>query len=205
MRCSIRSIQSGQGADTATLNFNVTATDADGDTIALSPLSVSIIDDVPHPAIASTGATLIIDETAGIDANTNDIGTAHVPAVFVGLSTTHPEVAQSSSALVSYSGAFGADGQGAAPAFSLGVSSAGVWSGLNATDGQKIYLYEENGLVVGREGTGTGGGVANENGALALAISIDSTTGTTTIAEYTAIHQAAIPPTRMKATHRRRS
>ena len=181
--------ESGAGADTIALNFHVSATDSDGDSVQQS-FTVNVTDDVPHPAITSSGVSLTIDESAGIDPGTNDIGTAHVPAIFAALGNPI-EVAQSTGAVVSAGGDFGADGQASSGAsvFSLSVFSAGVSSGLTATDGHQIYLYQDGDLVVGREGSGTGGATADPNGFIAFAISLDSSTGVASIAEYTAIHQ----------------
>ena len=69
--------------------------------------------------------------------------------------------------------------------FGLNVVN-GTDSGLNATDGRSIYLYHEGNLIVGREGD-VGTDAANAAGPVALAFSIDSGTGTLTLAEYTAI------------------
>src|SRR6185437_12172104 len=112
---------------------------------------------------------------------------AHVPAMFSALGTPI-ETAQSAAAVVTAGGNFGADGeaQGATPVFSLSVLSPGVFSGVSATDGNEIFLYQQNGLIVGLEGNGT---TADPHGAIAFAIAIDPTTGVASIAEYTAMHQ----------------
>ena len=47
-------------------------------------------------------------------------------------------------------------------------------------------MYQQNGLIVGLEGTGT---TADPHGSIAFAIALDPTTGVASIAEYTAIHQ----------------
>ncbi len=181
----------GQGADTQVLNFTVLATDSDGDTIALNPLQVSIVDSIPHPVIATTDVTLTIDETAGDQPGTDDIlGSANtpIPVAFAALGTPI-EIAHSSGAVVSVSpsSSYGADGQGAtpvAPVFALSVTPNGVDSGLTATDGHKIYLYQLGDIVVGRESIS---GNPESSGTIAIAIAIDSTTGAATVAEYTAI------------------
>jgi hypothetical protein len=168
------------------LTFNFTATDGDGDATS-SHFTVDVADDIPHPVIAATDVTLSIDETAGDQSGTGDfLGTDNtpIPAAFASLGTPI-EIAQSSGAVVSSSG-YGADGPGATPpAYALLVASGGVFSGLTATDGHKIFLYEENGLVIGRESVS---GNPESDGAIAFAISLDNTTGVVTVAEYTAIH-----------------
>jgi T1SS-143 domain-containing protein len=185
----------GQGADTQVLNFTVLATDSDGDTIALDPLQVSIVDGIPHPVIATTDVTLTIDETAGDQNPGSDdfLGAANtpIPAAFASVVSSYGtpiEIAQGNGAVVSSSGSYGPDGQGTTPpAYALLVAAGGADSGLTATDGNKIFLYEEGGLVIGRESTGATG---DPSGAIAFAISLDSTTGVMTVAEYTAIHHS---------------
>lgn len=167
--------------------FDFTAKDGDGDATS-GHFSVDVQDDVPHPVVAATDVTLTIDESAGDQSGTDDsLGAANtpLPAAFAGLGTPI-EIAHSSGPVVSSSGSYGADGPGSTPpAYALLVASGGVDSGLTATDGNKIFLYEENGLVIGRESVS---GNPESNGAIAFAISLDSTTGVVTIAEYTAIH-----------------
>ncbi|WP_454000581.1 DUF5801 repeats-in-toxin domain-containing protein [Afipia felis] len=173
------------------LTFNFTATDGDGDATS-SHFTVDVADDIPHPVIAATDVTLSIDETAGDQSGTGDFlgaGNTPIPAVFAGVTSSYGapiEIAHSSGAVVSSSG-YGADGAGATPpAYALVVASGGIDSGLTATDGHKIFLYEENGLVIGRESVS---GDPESDGAIAFAISLDSATGVVTVAEYTAIHQ----------------
>ncbi len=115
--------ESGAGADTVALSFNVTATDSDGDSIPQG-FTVNVTDDVPHPAIASTATTLVIDETAGIDSGTNDIGTAHVPAMFSGARHADRNRAKlRSGCRLPAAASARTDRAQAAPVFSLSVSS----------------------------------------------------------------------------------
>lgn len=181
-------------ADPLRLKFTFTVTDGDGDT-ATNSNQIDILDDSPHPVIATTNVTLSIDETAGDQSGTGDFlgaGNTPIPAVFAGITSSYGapiEIAQSSGAVVSSSGSsYGADGAGATPpVYALSVAPGGVDSGLTATDGNKIYLFDAgNGVVVGRESSS---GSPDSNGAIAFAIAIDSATGVVTVAEYTAIHQ----------------
>jgi T1SS-143 domain-containing protein len=174
--------QPGVGADTVVLNFGVNAYDSDGDAVQTA-LTVNVTDDVPHAAIAATSTTVTIDETAGDQAN-DILGATNlpVPAAFAAILATPIEVAQSTAAIVtSAASTFGADG-GTSAVFGLNLSATtGVDSGLHATDGNAIYLFKLGDLIVGREG------VADASGAIAFAISIDSSTGYLTVAQYTAI------------------
>ncbi len=173
------------------VQVSVTATDGDGDhTTQTVDVSGNIVfqDDAPQPSVSATSGTLIIDETAGQDAGTNDVATTPaLLALFAALPGSPIQIAQSGAALFTTGSDFGADGPGAPPnsVFGLNVVN-GTDSGLNATDGRSIYLYHEGNLIVGREGD-VGTDAANAAGPVALAFSIDSGTGTLTLAEYTAI------------------
>ena len=170
----------GSGTDVAQLNFNVIATDSDGDSVQTS-LSVNVTDDTPHPVLtAPTAPVLIVDETAGQDSGTNDVASSPaLQALFTGVSGSPViQYAQSGAALFSTTGStYGADGANGS-AFGLSVTN-GADSGLTATDGHKIFLYQEGNLVVGHED--------NAAGKVAFAIAIDPATGQLSIAEYTAI------------------
>ena len=175
------------------VQVSVTITDGDGDhatqTINVSG-NIVFQDDAPHPFVSATSGTLIIDETAGQDAGTNDVATTPgLLALFSELLLGTPiQIAQSSAALFTTAAPdFGADGPGAPPNSAFGLNTVnGTDSGLNATDGRSIYLYHEGNLIVGREGD-IGTDAANAGGPIAFALAIDSVTGTVTIAEYTAI------------------
>ena len=153
----------------------VTATDGDGDTSTASTAIgglISFQDDGPTAAIGTTGQTVSLDETVGVQGDSNDV--AGPLAVFAGvtLKGVDPDMATqfaaNANAVVNSTGTlFGADGAGTA-VFGLNVSSAGVDSGLNTTDGHDILLTLENGIVVGRVSGGA------DDGKAAFAISIDS-------------------------------
>ncbi len=61
-------------------------------------------------------------------------------------------------------------------------------SGLTTTAGQHIYLFNENGLVVGRYET-TGNNVVNGNDSAAFAFRIDPATGVLSVVQYVSLHQ----------------
>ncbi len=68
---------------------------------------------------------------------------------------------------------YGADGAGST-AYSLGVKATGVDSGVvDTATGEKVYLYLESGVVVGRVGNA---GSADTSGAKAFEIRVDSAT-----------------------------
>ena len=139
-------------------------------------------DDGPTASIALAGGTVTHDElsgpqTAGGATDTKD---ATVVALFTNVSNPSQDFvtddptgniyAQSATAVVNSTGSSsGADLVGATTKFSLSVSSPGVDSLLQTTDGTEIFLFLEDGLVVGRTGAA--------NGEAAFAVAIDPSTG----------------------------
>ena len=181
-------VTDGDG-DTATDSQTVKlATAADSDTSS-GTSSITFEDDGPSASLViNSGVTLTADETAGQDAGTNDVATTPVLlALFAALPGIPIQIAQSGAALFTTGSEFGTDGPSASSSSVFGLNVVnGTDSGLNATDGRSIYLYHEGNLIVGREGD-VGTDAANAAGQVALAFSIDSGTGTLTLAEYTAI------------------
>ncbi|WP_106141188.1 enhanced entry virulence factor RtxA [Legionella pneumophila] len=110
------------------------ATDKDGDSASATAnigLSFNFEDDGPSIVVSGTTQTLTVDESV---LATNDTQS------FAGLFTP----------------SFGADGAAAANAlsYSLGVSANGAASGvLDTASGNQVFLFLENGIVVGREGS----------------------------------------------------
>ncbi len=173
-----------------TLTFGFTATDSDGDS-ATGSFIVGVDDDMPVAAIAATTASLIIDETAGDDAGSNDAGTT-VPA-FMSAYGTPIQFATVASFFSAGATNYGADGPGGAPAFALSLSAAnGVDSGLDATaSGRNIFLFVESGLIVGREANGSS--LADPAGTVAFVIGLDVGTGSLSVAQYLAIKHDDFP------------
>ncbi|WGD49493.1 DUF5801 repeats-in-toxin domain-containing protein [Bradyrhizobium sp. CB1650] len=173
-----------------TLFVTGTITDADSDSASVVspvPVKVTFQDDGPH-AVLSASTIVTIDETAGQDAGTDDVANiAAVSGLFAAIPGLPHEIAQGAAPVVSIAGAsFGTDGPGAVQfALSLTVIN-GADSGLDATDGRSVFLYQEGNLIVGREGTA--GNSANPNGAVVFAIALDASTGVLTVAEYSALH-----------------
>ncbi len=186
-----------------TLSATVTVTDGDLDT-ASTPVSVDLggnikfADDGPSAAFTTKTVSVVHDETSGIDSGTNDV--ASIPAALVtaiAALTNGPAgaalgQATSGSALVADSSAsvFGADGPAASNSLvmsltnSAGGAFTGQDSGLDVTGGYSIFLYTENGLIVGREGSNDT--TANPTGAVAFIVSLGSD-GKITLVEYKAI------------------
>ncbi|SFZ37268.1 enhanced entry virulence factor RtxA [Legionella pneumophila] len=110
------------------------ATDKDGDSASATAnigLSFNFEDDGPSIVVSGATQTLTVDESV---LTTNDTQS------FAGLFTP----------------SFGADGAAAANAlsYSLGVSANGATSGvLDTASGNQVFLFLENGIVVGREGS----------------------------------------------------
>ena len=144
------------------MSIAVTVTDGDGDSVTQTADvsgEIQFLDDGPIVSVKVNSGTLIIDETAGQDAGTNDVATTPaLLALFAALPGTPIQIAQSGAALFTTSGsAFGADGPSAPPNSVFGLNVVdGTDSGLNATDGRSIYLYHQGNLIVGREGENVG-------------------------------------------------
>ncbi|MGL4396124.1 MAG: DUF5801 repeats-in-toxin domain-containing protein [Hyphomicrobium sp.] len=177
------------GADVLAFSFAAKITDGDADG-ALSTITFSLTDAVPTAAIALNGnTTLTIDETAGDNSGSDDTlgsGNTPVPAAFAAIAGAPIEVATDATPLVVTTGsAFGADGPGTM-AVTVAPATVGIDSGLDVVDGRSVYLYQLGALVVGRIETTLGSG-PNAAGAIAFAVSIDSTTGAISLAQYAPI------------------
>jgi hypothetical protein len=171
----------------------VTIKDGDGD---LSTASVNIgnevriLDDAPSASAALGTGSVVHDETAGVQsaAGANDTTAAAVIALFSGVTNKSTQLAtagyaQGSASVVNSSGStFGSDGAAATGATSYSLSLAtttGVDSGLTTDAGTHIFLFKEGSLVVGR--------IGNSAGAAAFAVSIDSSSGVLSMAQYSAV------------------
>ena len=166
------------------IHFDVQLNVSDGTSTSTGTLTIYVEDDSPIAAIAKTGQGVSLDESAGLQADSNDVAGpiaafAAVSNVGVDPDLSAPLYASNNSAIVASTGtSLGADG--GAVSFGLDVSGAGVDSGLNTTDGHDILLYKEGSLVVGR----VSGGAAD--GKAAFAIAIDSS-GKISMVEYLSI------------------
>ncbi|HVJ31766.1 MAG TPA: DUF5801 repeats-in-toxin domain-containing protein, partial [Terriglobia bacterium] len=171
------------------LQFDLTATITDGDNDTFSSTqSFQLLDDGPTAVVSADNEISVrIDETAGIDAGTND---AAGDGPF-GLGTPLAW-GQTAAPVVQTTGtSYGADGAGT-ESLTLHPSSEGVFSGLyDVQTGFGIYLYQQGANVVGLVGTDASGSAsgADPSGALAVAFRLEAD-GTLDAAEYRALQHS---------------
>ncbi|WFU07161.1 DUF5801 repeats-in-toxin domain-containing protein (plasmid) [Rhizobium sp. CB3171] len=159
-------------ADNSTFTIGFTVTDGDGDS-ASGSLTLTVGDASPSVTISSTNQSIVIGES-GIPHHNDDVSfwnrgeLAALHQIFSSVDHAANNgnaiaYAHSDNAVVSADPTFGADGQATnnAVVYSLTLGASGenglVDSGLKTTDGHEIYLYSENGLIVGRYSTTDGG------------------------------------------------
>ena len=145
-------------------------------------------------ASATSGTSVIVDETAGLQ--NDDTTSSSVINLFNSVSNkgTDPDMttqyAHGSNAIVSASITIGAD-EGGSAHWSLSINGGnGIDSGLMTTAGKHIFLFEQNGLIVGRYEAGGNPDPAESNDAAAFAIAIDDT-GHISIAQYVSLQHPA--------------
>ncbi|WP_374383083.1 DUF5801 repeats-in-toxin domain-containing protein [Dongia sp.] len=186
--------------DNLILNFQVRVTDGDGDYVDTN-LVFNVDDDSPDGSLAHITLAgdnkLIHDETPGIDAGSDDVGSA--PAIFdqlklvdpalgapIGQAQTQINLDLSGGSQYTPNAAYGADGPGYAQV-SLGDSNGANFNGdaTNLFDTQtdaQIFLFTEvfgvNGttyeIVVGKLGKLENGvWVADVNGTIAFGLNLD--------------------------------
>ena len=177
----------GLDENNQTFAIDYTVKDIDTDT-AHGTININVDDDSPVAAIVATGQNVSVDETVGVQVDSNDV--AGPLAIFNGVANkgVDPDMAAqfaaNASAIVAATGsAYGADGAGTT-VFSLSVAPGGVDSGLDTTAGVNIFLFLEGGLVVGRVGATAGVAAA---GPAAFALAIDPSTGAISMVEYLSI------------------
>ncbi|WP_374828309.1 DUF5801 repeats-in-toxin domain-containing protein [Mycoplana dimorpha] len=176
-------------ANATQLDFRFVATDADGDS-AEGSFAVIVNDDMPTVTLSAPGSVTVDESLLAQNDDiplTNPLKLLSVAALFAGVQNPGHDAhgaplgplayAQSATAVVTVEAKFGADGKAASGAQVLALAVAEVDSGLRTTEGQKIVLSLENGLVVGRiEGTG--------KAAFALAIGQD---GKISVVQYVSL------------------
>ena len=184
----------GSDDEAATLTLSnpallqLTVMDADGDTASaglnLGQGVFQIQDDGPTAAIVATGASVVLDESLGVDAldpnaatDDNVAGNLFPPAFGT------PIGLLSNVDLVNTTTTTGEDNEGATTVVTLAIAGGvnGTDSGLQTTDNRQISLFNESGVIVGR--MDTAGGVADPAGTVAFAISINNA-GEVTVAQY---------------------
>jgi T1SS-143 domain-containing protein len=188
------SLRAIEGHVDIAIRLTQTVTDADGDTDsafvdlassddAANVADFSVLDDGPNAAIDDTEGSVTVDESAGLQ--DDDTNSTSVVALFAGVSNVSTDLAAaqyavSASSLVTTAGSgAGTDEEGASTVLSLSVTGGdGAGSGLETTGGTQIFLYKENGLVIGR--------IGDINGDAAFAITLN-TDGTVNVAQYASI------------------
>ena len=163
------SVTKSATVDLITKDESVFSFDDDGP--ALGTLSLSVIDDISH------------DETPGVqsDSGKDDIATPGPTALGTPIGAAQ---IMAVSRTLGGDASYGADGEGDTQinGFSLTTSGGeafdGESTGLQATNGDYIFLFTQGDLVVGREGGATGDAV--------FSLQIDST-GKVTLVQYQAI------------------
>ncbi|OEC35373.1 type I secretion C-terminal target domain (VC_A0849 subclass) [Pseudomonas cuatrocienegasensis] len=167
------------GADDQVFDpFSVRVFDLDNDVSATVPLSIAINDDGPSAllSLAQQGGTLVLDESAGLQADSDDV--SGPLAVFAGVTAVASDMlgyATSAGPAVDADFRIGADEQGATALFSLALGEGS--SDLATTDGGSISLSLESGLVVGRDGEGQA----------VFAVAIDPNTGVVSVVQYASL------------------
>ena len=187
-----------------TVGVTVTLKDGDGDTALSNTADISsqitFDDDGPTGGSVSVTGALIHDETPGVDSGTDDkTPSATLDALFstVADKGNDPDVTDpvSGTPVIGYaqdtftfstSVNYGADGKGADVQYGLKLSSDGVDSGLQTTEGKHILLVNEGGIIVGRVDA-DGSTTVNPGEVAAFAIRIDSATGQLTMVQYLSI------------------
>ncbi|MFP9135964.1 DUF5801 repeats-in-toxin domain-containing protein [Devosia sp. XGJD_8] len=182
--------------DVTSIDFGavIKATDHDGDSVVLADVfKIKIKDDVPEVDAGIGNRTLSVDESRYPQPDSDDTTNNAVRNLFqsVGNKGTDPHMDQgpqyaTESGVVTASITAGAD-DNARVAWSLALNgeSGKVDSGLRTTEGARILLSVENGLVVGRVDLNNNGlGHASEPAAFAIHMGAD---GTLSIVQYISI------------------
>lgn len=201
------------------VQLSVSRTDGDGDVATDSDNNIGLLvkfdDDGPTiTAEVNNSASLVHDETTGVQADTDDPGSdnAFGATTIASLFTNVPNkgsdddvavkdngaigFARSTASLVTVTGgSFGADGPGTVSTnYALGVTD-GTWSGVQTTEGVDIFLYNgtgtATGLILGRLGTEAsatpGSDTPDALGTVAFALAINPATGDVFVAQYLTI------------------
>ena len=165
--------------DTIDLTFSFTARDFDGDE-ATSAFTVSVNDDAPVASLSLDSSVRIDESDDGSGDNLGGIAkliAAPIINALVSNRGSDPDMdpVYAYDHAVDFSIDYGADSYGGFDLALQIVGGNGVDSGLDTTEGDDIYLYREDGIVVGRVG-GSGGDAA-------FALILDPTGGLS-VAQY---------------------
>ncbi|MDA7948412.1 MAG: DUF5801 domain-containing protein, partial [Hyphomicrobiaceae bacterium] len=183
-------------ADVNAIDFGsiIKVSDFDEDVVLLDgQFKVKIRDDVPEVEAGMGNFSLTVDETPGIQGDSDDTNAGSVAALFNGVANkgVDPDMptqfaSETDGAVVTALVNPGAD-EPASVVWSLDVNGTRPNTGLTTTDGRRIELFEENGLVVGRYevgGNNNPDGNGNEPAAFAIHIAPD---GTVSVAQFVSL------------------
>jgi len=194
----------GEGANLG-VTLTATITDRDGDT-ATDSQTVEIIgseysaiefqDDGPTLTGVQVVGGIVIDETNGVDADSDETTDPAVLALFAGVvnkgtdAQMSVQYASGKAGVIGFTVDFGTDGAKggtaqAGTAFSLSVANNAV-SGLSTSDGKEIHLFSENGIIVGRYDS-NGDNAIDATDKAAFAITINPTTGIMSVAQFVSL------------------
>jgi hypothetical protein len=190
------------------VTLTATIIDGDGDHQSASidlGSHIAIHDDGPTLAVTASSGTVVEDETPGLQtaSGATDVAfsslSSAVQTAFNGVTTkgSDPDVSHDhgaigyavGSGLVSAVVNFGADGAATSHSevFSLTLPN-GTDSGLKTTEGREIYLFLENGVIVGRYDSPNDGNMSvTHSDPAAFAIAIDPATGQISLAQYVSL------------------
>ena len=149
----------GADENNQTFAIDYTVKDIDLDT-AHGTINLNVDDDSPVAAMVTTGQAVSVDETAGVQGDSNDTTNAGVDRPVrrrreQGCRSGHGRPSSGRTPvhrLPRPAARYGADGAGTT-VFGLKQSApGGVDSGLDTTSGVSIFLFKEGSLIVGRVG-----------------------------------------------------
>ena len=171
----------------------IQATDGDGDSVTLNgKANVTVTDDIPAPFLTATGSNVTHDESSGQQADDTD--SQAVRNQFQALESAGGLTALGYAASFGPEFLFGALNGADEPTsrtISFGLANTnGVDSGLTATGGTPIFLFIENGLVVGRLADASGHADSSGRVAFAVSLSTNILGGQVAVAQYLAIEHS---------------
>jgi T1SS-143 domain-containing protein len=189
------------------VTLTATITDNDGDSASATidlGAHVTFHDDGPTLSVTAGEGAAVVDETHGLQTanGATDVAfsslTGAIQTLFNGVlhKGFDPDVSHDHSAigyavgtgLVTATVNSGAD-HIQSEVFALTLSGNGIDSGLATTEGREIYLFLENGVIVGRyDAPHDGNTTVNQSDPAAFAIAIDPATGDISIAQYVSLN-----------------
>ncbi|WP_240233121.1 DUF5801 repeats-in-toxin domain-containing protein [Devosia lacusdianchii] len=167
----------------------IRATDGDGDSVPLNgKVNVTVTDDIPSVSVRTTASVVTHDESAGQQSQADDTSASFVRNLFKSLETAESITsrigyAADGDAEIVINSASGADDYKTV-AVTMEIAANGTPSGLFATGGTAIFLFEENGLIVGRLAAADGSADPAGDVAFAVTTYTSGNEGHIAIAQY---------------------